>query len=234
MFRSLCLMMCLWSSGTALATPPAPIPKDAYIEFLWTRTSVGALARQETRSFALDGRFDHQICVAILNKDLVVERMEVRAVGPAGRQISRQMYRDVDGSKKCFSADLPADAPAGKWTYEVRVNDQDRVVGAQSVDVFATVEALVEHTPAGMPYVLGRPNYDPSLAPDQFKGELVWVMHIKRDGTVSAVDIERAEGVGVTLQPKAVAAGLISLFPPDPAWDATATFRRHLSFRPDN
>ncbi len=234
MFRLLFLTVPALLLGTATAdASPAPT-REAYIEFLWSKTPAGALARQETRSFALDGQFDHQVCVAILNADIVVKSIELRAIGPAGEQITSRKFNDADGRKRCVPAALPVDAPPGKWTYEVRVNDQDRVVGSQTVKVFPSVDALIADVDPGMPYVLGRPNYDSSISPDEYDGELVWIMHIRHDGTVSAVDIERAEGAGIAMRPKAIEAGLISRFPPDPAREPDATFRRHLSFRPDN
>lgn len=217
--------------GAAQSTPPPT--SDAYIEFLWTKTPAGAIARQETRSFALDRRFDHQVCVAILNEDIAVSSMELRAIDQSGELVSSRTYRDVDGSKRCFSADLPTTAKAGAWTYKILLNDQEDVVGERKIDVFDTVDALIAHTAPGLPYVLGRPNYDSSIPPHRFDGELVWIMHINRDGTVSEVDIESASGIGIQMQPKAVAAGLMSLFPPDQSRDPHATFRRHLSLRPD-
>lgn len=221
----------LSTTATAQSTPPAN--PDTYIEFLWSRTPAGAMARQETRSFALDKRFDHQVCVAIMNAEITVTSMEVRAVDQTGRLVSSRTYHDVDGSKRCFSADLPTTGSAGKWTYSVRLNGQERVIGERSIDVFDTVEDLIAHTAPGLPYVLGRPNYDSSIPPDRYDGELVWIMHIKPDGTVSQVDIEEASGIGVQMRPKAVAAGLMSLFPPDQSRAPDATFRRHLSLRPD-
>jgi len=234
MFRLLFLIVpaLLWGAASADASPSPT--REAYVEFLWTKTPAGALARQETRSFALDGQFDHQVCVAILNADIVVKSIELRAIGPVGEQITSRKFNDADGSKRCVSAELPVGARPGTWTYEVRVNDQDRVLGSQTVKVFPTVDALIADVAPGMPYVLGRPNYDPSISPDQYDGELVWIMHIRQDGTVSAVDIDRAEGAGIAMRAKAVEAGLISLFPPDPTREPDATFRRHLSFRPDN
>ncbi|HEL4238922.1 TPA: hypothetical protein UM793_000776 [Stenotrophomonas maltophilia] len=221
----------LWGGGVAEA---APLPtRDAYIEFLWTKTPEGALARQETRSFALDGQFDHQVCFAILNADIEVKSIELRAMDADGKQLVSTRFNDADGRKRCVPVEFPAGAPAGKWTYQVRVNGQDHVVGSQTVDVFPTVDALISDIAPDMPYVLGRPNYDSSIAPDQFNGELEWIMHIRRDGTVSAVDIDRAEGAGIAMRPRAVEAGLISLFPPDEGREPSATFKRHLSFRPD-
>ncbi|WP_312681712.1 hypothetical protein [Stenotrophomonas chelatiphaga] len=234
MLRSYLPLLTLLVCGSATASPADASRSDAYIEFLWSKTPDGALARQETRSFALDRRFDHQVCVAILNASIVVRSIQLRAVGPDGQQITSTTYRDVDGTKRCFSAFLPATAPTGKWTYEVRLNEKDQVVVAQSIDVFETVDALIARTAPGMPYVLGRPNYDSSMPPDTFSGEITWVMHVERDGTVSDVDIESAEGVGVIMKPKALAAGRISLFPPDATRSDGATFRRHLSFRPDH
>lgn len=235
MHRTSFLMISLLLCGPAMAVDAdSPGNGGVYVEFLWEKTPDGALARQETRSFALDGRFDHQVCVAILDKHISVSSLELRGVGEDGQVITRTVDREWDGRKKCFSADLPATARPGKWTYKVLLNDQEDVVGERAIDVYPTVEALVASTEQGMPYVLGRPNYDSSITPEQYDGELVWVMYVNKDGTVSRVTIERAEGIGVVMQPKAIAAGLLSLFPSDPGRKADATFRRHLSFRPDD
>jgi len=59
-------------------------------------------------------------------------------------------------------------------------------------------------------------------------------MSIGKDGSVTNVKIDEAEGVGVTMKERAIAAGYMSLFPPDPTRDENARYRRELHFSPDN
>ncbi|HBK45571.1 MAG TPA: hypothetical protein DDZ67_03890 [Xanthomonadaceae bacterium] len=59
-------------------------------------------------------------------------------------------------------------------------------------------------------------------------------MHVDADGKVTQVEIEQAEGVGERMRERALAAGYLSLFPPDPSRGKEGiTFRRELAFRPD-
>jgi len=237
MHRIALLIAPLLLGGTATAQTVSSPGYDVYVEFLWSKTPSGALARQETRTFALEPGLDPQVCVVVSNARFAITAVDLQAVDAQGSEVTRRTYPDVDGSKRCVSAELPADATPGNWTYKVRVNGLDGVAGERSIDVFKTVDALVKHvaqTMPGLPYVLGRPNYDSSIPPASYNGELIWVMHIKPDGTVSKVDVDTATGIGEVMRPSAVAAGMISLFPPDPKRAADATFRRHLSLRPDN
>jgi len=229
---ALLAMLLVPCSAATVTAPDASQPDgEVYVEFLWQKTPEGAIARQITRSFALDGRFDHQVCVAIMKDGIDVQGMTLRAVDQSGAVVASRIHRDFDGRKKCFPADLPAAAAPGEWTFKVYLDGADLAVGERTIDVFPTVDALVSRTPAGMPYVLGRPNYDSSIPPEDFHGELSWIMHVTRSGSVSQVDIETAEGVGAKMRDRALAAGFLSLFPPDPARDANAKFRRQMSFR---
>lgn len=224
------LAMLLMPCSVFAALDASQAEGDVYVEFLWQKTPEGAIARQETRSFALDGRFDHQVCVAV-TKAFDVQGMTLQAVDQSGAIVVSRAHPDFNGRKKCFPADLPAAAAPGVWTYRVHLDGLDLSVAERTIDVFATVDELVSRTSAGMPYVLGRPNYDSSIPPADYVGELTWIMHVTRSGAVSQVDIESAEGIGVALQDRALAAGFLSLFPPDPAREENATFRRQMSFR---
>lgn len=227
------LAMLLVSCSTATATvPDASQPEaEVYMEFLWRKTPEGAVARQIAHSFALDGRFDHQVCVAILKEGIDVQGMTLQAVDQSGAVVASRTHRDFDGRKKCVPADLPAGAVPGQWTFKVYPDGTDLAVGERTIDVFPTVDALVSQAPADVPYVLGRPNYDSSIRPEDFHGELSWIMHVTRSGSVSRVEIETAEGVGAKMRDRALAAGFLTLFPPDPARAENATFRRQMSFR---
>lgn len=62
----------------------------------------------------------------------------------------------------------------------------------------------------------GRPNYDASIPAAEWVGRLDWVLEVDPQGRVTEVEIESAEGVGERLRERAIAAGYLSLFPPDP------------------
>ncbi len=229
------LAMLLVSCSTATATATAPDASqpeaEVYVELLWQKTPEGAIARQIAHSFALDGRFDHQVCVAILEEGIDVQGMTLQAVDQSGAVVAGRAHRDFDGRKKCVPADLPAAAVPGQWTFKVYLDGIDLAVGERMIDVFPTVDALVSRAPADVPYVLGRPNYDSSIPPGDFHGEVSWIMHVTRSGSVSRVEIETAEGVGAKMRDRALAAGFLTLFPPDPARAENAKFRRQVSFR---
>ncbi len=90
-----------------------------------------------------------------------------------------------------------------------------------------------ETGPRDVPYVAGRPNYDASIAPEQWGGRLVWAMDVDPQGKVTHVEVEVAEGVGERLRGRAIAAGYLSLFPPDPGRATTPLrWRRSLDFAP--
>ncbi|AUZ56244.1 hypothetical protein B1L07_15455 [Stenotrophomonas acidaminiphila] len=58
-------------------------------------------------------------------------------------------------------------------------------------------------------------------------------MDVDPQGKVTHVDVEVAEGVGERLRDRAIAAGYLSLFPPDPGRAATPLrWRRSLDFAP--
>jgi len=63
---------------------------------------------------------------------------------------------------------------------------------------------------------------------------LVWAMDVDPQGRVTRVEVEVAEGVGERLRERAIAAGYLTLFPPDPRRAARPLrWRRELSFAPD-
>ena len=105
----------LLACDAALAGPAASSPSDPYIEFLWSKTPEGALARQETRSFVLGERFGHQVCVAVLDADTTTSGLTIETRDASGQVVAQQAHPDFDGSKRCFPAQLPADAAPGTW-----------------------------------------------------------------------------------------------------------------------
>ncbi len=59
-------------------------------------------------------------------------------------------------------------------------------------------------------------------------------MDVDPQGRVTHVEVEVAEGVGERIRDRAIAAGYMTLFPPDPARAATPLrWRRALSFAPE-
>ncbi|SBV37273.1 conserved hypothetical protein [uncultured Stenotrophomonas sp.] len=100
------------------------------------------------------------------------------------------------------------------------------------------VDPRIEDSPyyleRGVPYVVGRPNYDGAIPAAEWSGRLVWAMDVDPQGRVTHVEVEVAEGVGERIRDRAIAAGYLSLFPPDPARAATPLrWRRSLSFAPE-
>lgn len=231
---SLLPFLILWS-GAVAAEAPAGSGASVYIEFLWSRSLDDALARQETRSFVLDSSFDHRVCIAVLGQSVeAVRGLVLEAVDTNGVVVSRQEYPDFDGSKRCYSAELPEDGVAGKWAYLAFLNGSTVAAGRREVEVARTLESAPFYQPSSVPYVLGRPNYDRTIPPGEFKGRLVWVMHVNAEGRVTDVDIEVSEGIGDRMASRALAAGYSSLFPPDPSrGEVGILVRRTLDFAPD-
>ncbi len=121
---------------------------------------------------------------------------------------------------------------AGEWAFKVYLDGE--LAATKIIEVARRLETASFYAPSLNPYVLGRPNYDPSIPPSEFIGRLVWVMHVNESGTVIKVELEAAEGVGILMKEGAIAAGYMSLFPPDPSRTKEAsTYRRELTFKPD-
>ena len=219
--------------GLAWAALPVARAWTLYIEFLWEKSD-SRLARLETLGFLLDGAHDHLVCVAAVGAGDRVEGLVIEAVDADGKVVGRQSHDEFTGEKHCYSANLDAAGAPGQWTFRVYSNGQDTPVGSRTVEVARTLQSAPFHAPSPQPYVLGRPNYDPSIPPEKFSGRLVWVMHVDADGKVTGVDIEVAEGVGVQMKERALAAGFMSLFPPDPSRGPEGiTYRRELKFSPE-
>lgn len=212
-----------------------PADPVIYIELLWSKPTEGALARQETRSFVLEPGFDHRVCVAVLGpKDIDVTGLVLQGVDPQGQIASTQPDPGFDGTKRCYPAMLPADGAPGTWSYHVLLGGESSASADKPVEVARTLAEAPFYQPSSTPYVLGRPNYDDSIAPEAYTGRLVWVMHVDAAGKVVDVDIETSEGIGEQMKPRALAAGYLSLFPPDPSRGTQGIqVRRTLNFAPD-
>jgi hypothetical protein len=218
-----------------VAGEPVEKAPQAHIEFLWARQQGNlALARQPTLGFVQDGKHDHQVCAAALPAYTKMKGIVIEAVDAAGTVISRQTHDDFTGEKLCYNADLGAEGVPGKWTYRVYFNGEATPAGSATIEVARTLESAPFYAPSSRPYVLGRPNADQSIPPEKFQGRLVWIMHVNAAGKVTSVDIEVAEGVGEQMKERAIEAGFLSLFPPDPSRGPEGiTYRRELTFRPD-
>lgn len=227
------LAIALASSSNAAADPaPAAQDERIFVEFLWAPTPDGALARQPTRGFLLDGRNAHQICAAAIHAPRAYRELRIDIADDTGRQVGSQRHEDFRGEKRCYTARLAPDGAPGLWTVAVFLDGEQRATG--TIQVARTLEQAPFHRPSGIPYVLGRPNYDASIPPEDFVGRLVWVMEVDVDGHVTDVQVELAEGVGERMRERALAAGRLSLFPPDPSRAAEPLrYRRELSFERD-
>ncbi|WP_269789671.1 hypothetical protein [Stenotrophomonas sp. Iso1] len=205
---------------------------DIYIEFLWSKPSADSLARQQTRQFVTEGGHDHQICVAANAKPTEVGGLQLELLDAQGKRVSLQQHADYQGTKRCYPADLGKDGAPGEWTVRAVLGD-GREHSAQ-IRVDHRIEDSPQYRELSAPYVAGRPNYDASIPAEQWVGRLVWAMDVDPQGKVTHVDVEVAEGVGERLRERAIAAGYMSLFPPDPARATTPLrWRRTLSFAPE-
>ncbi len=227
----LLLLTVTWESA---AEDAGSSDSDVYIEFLWSKPEAGALARQETRSFVLGKRFNHQVCVAVLRSETPHQSMVLEAVDSRGEVVSRQSDESYSGKKRCYAARLPRWGAPGKWSYRVYLDGESIFSASRSVEVAKSLKAAKFNEPSPVPYVLGRPNYPEGMSPQRFSGRLVWVMTVDAGGKVTHVDIETAEGIGEEMKERALAAGYISRFPMDSRRPAAGIkYRRAMNFRPD-
>ncbi len=202
-----------------------------YIEFLWSRTPADALARQQTRQFVMTGDHEHQICVAATAATGDVGGLQLELRDADGKRVSLQRHDDYRGAKRCYRADLGSGGRPGDWTAHVVLGDGGSNTATIRVDPRLEDSPLFQQR--DVPYVAGRPNYDASIAPEQWAGRLVWAMDVDPQGKVTHVEVEVAEGVGERLRDRAIAAGYLSLFPPDPGRAGTPLrWRRSLDFAP--
>jgi hypothetical protein len=202
---------------------------DIYIEFLWSKTPQGALARQETRQFLSEGEHDPQICVAANAAPTEVGGLQLELLDANGIRVWQQSYPDYRGSKRCYRAELDQRAASGMWTAQVWLGDGRS--GSRQIRVDRRIEDSPYYLERSVPYVAGRPNYDASIPSAEWVGHVAWLMKVDPQGRVTAVEIESAEGVGERLRDRVVAAGYLSLFPPDPERVSTPLrAQRSLSF----
>ena len=196
-------------SGTARAAD------QVHLEFLWEPAARGALARAEAYGFILEAAEDHRVCVVAMTDWRENDTLAIEVLDAAGQVVSRQVHADFQGSKRCFKAALGTTGAVGRWTFNAYVNQT--LAGAKEIEVARTLDEAPFHEQGSHPYVLGRPNYDASIPAAEYIGRLAWVMHVDPAGSVSEVEVERAEGAGARMRERAVAAGLLTRFPPDPS-----------------
>lgn len=207
--RGILVLMLISASAAARAAD-----EDIYIEFLWSKTPGGALARQETRQFVTEGEHDPQICVAANAAPTDVGGLTLELSDANGARVWQQTHADYRGSKRCYRVVLGHDAASGMWTAQVRLGDGRS--GSRQIRVDRRIEDSPYYQERSVPYVAGRPNYDASIPAAEWVGRVAWVMAVDPQGRVTEVEIESAEGVGERLRERAIAAGYLSLFPPDP------------------
>ncbi|GEM_PF-225020 len=227
------LAIALASAFNAAADSVAETPEERlFVEFLWAATPDGAIARQPTRGFLLDGAHAHQVCIAAIHPPQAYSELRIDIIDAAGHPAGSQRHEDFRGEKRCYTARLDPRGSPGMWTFNVVLDGRQRTTG--TIEVARTLDEAAFHRPSGIPYVLGRPNYDASIPPEDFVGRLVWVMDVDMDGRVTDVQVEIAEGIGERMRDRALAAGRLSLFPPDPSRAAEPLrYRRELRFERD-
>ena len=199
------VLSCAWSSAWAGDT--------AYLEFLWAPAAKGALARAEAHGFTLEAVQDHRVCVAALTDGHEKDILAIEVLDASGKLVNRQVHTDFDGSKRCYKAQLGTTGAPGEWTFNAYINQV--LAGAKRIEVARTLKEASFYTQGARPYVLGRPNYDTRIPASQYSGRLVWVMDVDAAGSVTAVQVESAEGAGTRMRERAIAAGLLTRFPPD-------------------
>lgn len=223
------LLALLLGTPVAQAGEAAGSSEPIYIEFLWASTPAGALARQQTRQFVLDGGPVHQVCVAANADDTDVQGLTLAIRDAAGTEVSRSTHADYRGRKQCFPAPLGHDGAPGQWTVDTWLGDGRHA--SASVRVDRKLDDSPYMRDPAIAYVYGRPNYDADIPPAHWVGRVEWQMDVDPQGRVTHVDITAAEGVGTRLRDRAIAAGYISLFPPDASrTDSPLRARRVLSF----
>lgn len=216
----------------ALTSAAAQAADDVYVEFLWEQTPAAALARSQTGLFIADGQHDHRICVAANVEDTDVGGLQIDILDAEGTRISRTAHDDYRGRKQCYAAALGTAGVAGTWTVQALLGDGRTGSGTVRVDHRLQDSPLYQRHDA--PYVAGRPNYDASIPPAEWVGKLVWAMDVDAQGKVTHVEVEVAEGVGERLRERALAAGWLTRFGPDPARaDTPLRWRRTLEFAPE-
>jgi hypothetical protein len=196
-------------SGTARAAD------QVYLEFLWEPAAKGALARAEAYGFTLEPTQDHRVCVAALTDWRQNDILSIDVVDASGQLVAKQVHDDFHGSKRCFKAALGTTGAVGQWTFNAYINQT--LAGTKMIEVAKTLKEAPFYAGGAHPYVLGRPNYDPTIPTADYFGRLVWVMHVDPAGSVSNVQVESAEGAGNRMRERAIAAGLLTKFPPDPS-----------------
>ncbi|MCD7099563.1 hypothetical protein [Stenotrophomonas sp. MMGLT7] len=202
---------------------------DIYIEFLWAKPPAGAIARQETRQFVSEGSHDHQVCIAANAEPTDVGGLQLEFLDAKGSRVSLERHPDYRGAKHCYPANLGKHGVPGEWTVRAVLGDGREQSARIRVD--PRIEDSPQYRMRNVPYVAGRPNYDASIPPEEWVGRLVWAMDVDPQGKVTHVEVEVAEGVGERLRDRAIAAGYLTLFPPDPGRAAAPLrWRRTLSF----
>lgn len=191
---------------------PARAGDQAYIEFLWSPASAGALARGEALGFVLDEAQDHRICVVAIGP-AIHGSLRLDARDASGKPAGSQRHDDFHGTKECFAANLDRRGAPGEWTFNVYVDGT--LAATKAIAVARTLRNAPFLSDPRRPYVLGRPNYDPAIPPGSYIGRLSWIMTVDANGTVTDVVVEAAEGAGKLMEDRAVAAAYITLFPPD-------------------
>lgn len=205
---------------------------SVYIEFLWEKPATGSLARQQTVQFLTDGQHDHRVCVAANLNDSDVGGLVLSVLDASGKVMSRQDHPEYRGVKKCYGADLGSGGRHGLWTFQAKLGDGR--TGSEQIEVDGKIEESSLYKDPETPYVVGRPNYDSSIPPEEWRGRLVWNMTVNAQGQVTHVDVVTAEGVGAKLRDRAIAAGHMSIFFPDQKRAVKPqVWQRELSFAPD-
>lgn len=227
-FMGLC-MMC--------GTPAYAENNNLYMEFLWRPIPSGATVRLPTHGFVLDHKEDHQVCIAVIESDLnnaALHKLRVDIVNRDGAVVGNLVDDKFVGEKKCYSAIPDAySGPSGMWEYKVYLDDV--YAGEDEIEVARDISKALFYQDPKIPYVLGRPNYDHSINPSQWKGKLVWDIYVSSKGEVTEVKVVSAEGVGKKIEGRAITAGYMSLFPKNISGEGEGfVYRRELNFVPDN
>ncbi len=205
---------------------------NPYVEFLWSGSDGGQVARAEANVFLKDLDHDHEICLKWPEGATTRQiHLRIDAIDAAGMLISSSDYPRGIASVQCHRVDLGEDSASGLWKFQVYVDESQRT--DKEIFVADTIEEAATFLSTQGPFVVGRPNYDESIDPADFFGHVVWEMQVNKEGAVIEAEVIDAVGAGLKMSERALEAAYLYKFFPDPArGDRGVRFRQRYELKP--